>query len=488
MRTRYQFLLSQFLHQDASKPRSSPPFSGHGALSFYGKDFARLLRVLDPSLVTTLFLGIQSISGRPDPASGLAVFLITALVLPAGKLYRSYRQISLWTLVGRVTTSWFMVITALLLIAFLLKISSYFSRFQMTIWALGGWVLLLFLHVGSRKFLRLYRIQGGNTRTVVFWGTSEQAIEFHRKLRLLPWIGLRLVAWFQAPQSSTFPLPSSMPPSSGGLQEMRKWLQSHDVDQIYFSYTSSTDLSLHQVLTFFGDTCKPVYYLPAWASASMQFEVDQLGDAFTINLWGQEGSLIDHRIKRLADLAVASCLLLLLSPLLLAIALTVYFTSTGPVFFVQTRYGLDGRPFSMLKFRTMTVMEPGETTGLQQARRDDPRVTPIGRVLRRWSLDELPQLFNVLGGSMSLVGPRPHAVDHNEYYRRLIPGYMQRHLFKPGMTGLAQVEGLRGETPELQAMARRVEADLRYQREWSLSMDLRILVLTLLHLRSGNAY
>jgi putative colanic acid biosynthesis UDP-glucose lipid carrier transferase len=158
------------------------------------------------------------------------------------------------------------------------------------------------------------------------------------------------------------------------------------------------------------------------------------------------------------------------------------------VFFVQTRYGLDGRPFSMLKFRTMTVMEPGDTIGLQQARRDDPRITPIGRVLRRWSLDELPQLFNVLGGSMSLVGPRPHAVDHNEYYRKLIPAYMQRHLFKPGMTGLAQVEGFRGETPEVQAMARRVEADLRYQREWSLGMDLRILILTLLHLRSGNAY
>jgi len=220
----------------------------------------------------------------------------------------------------------------------------------------------------------------------------------------------------------------------------------------------------------------------------MQFRTEQLGDVFTVNLWGQESSLIDHRIKRLVDLVGASLALVLLAPLLLLIALLVATTSSGPVFFVQTRYGLDGRPFHMLKFRSMTVTEDGTTPGLQQARRDDPRVTPLGRIMRRWSLDELPQLLNVLNGSMSLVGPRPHAVDHNEHYRQLIPGYMQRHTFKPGMTGLAQVEGWRGETAELEAMANRVKADLRYQREWSLGMDLRILLRTLFKLRSRNAY
>jgi putative colanic acid biosynthesis UDP-glucose lipid carrier transferase len=136
----------------------------------------------------------------------------------------------------------------------------------------------------------------------------------------------------------------------------------------------------------------------------------------------------------------------------------------------------------------MTVTEAGDQQGLVQARRDDPRVTPVGRVLRRWSLDELPQLFNVLRGDMSLVGPRPHAVEHNEHFRQLIPGYMQRHLFKPGITGLAQVEGFRGETPDLQSMASRIDADLRYQKTWSLTLDLRILLRTLLHLRSPRAY
>jgi putative colanic acid biosynthesis UDP-glucose lipid carrier transferase len=463
------------------------PFEG-GLLRFYGKDLNRLLRVLDPTLITALFMAAASGSGAPLPSKALTIFLLTALILPTGKLYRSYRQTSLWTLVRRVSISWALVLTALLLLAFLLKVSANFSRLDMTLWALAGWGLLLVQHVGSRKLLRWHRLRGGNTQTIVFWGTASQAIDFHRKLQQLPWIGLRLVAWFEAPNSESISLPASMLPCSGGLQEMRRWLNSHDVDKIYFSYLSSTDLSLEQVLRFFGDTCKPVYYLPCWANSSMQFEVDQLGDAFTINLWGQEGSFIDHRIKRLLDLVGAAVVLVLLAPLLLVIALLVAITSSGPVFYAQTRYGLDGRPFKMLKFRTMTVTEDGATPGLQQARRDDPRVTPLGRILRRWSLDELPQLFNVLDGSMSLVGPRPHAVDHNEYYRNLIPGYMQRHSFKPGMTGLAQVEGWRGETAQLNAMASRVEADLRYQREWSLSKDLQILLRTLLMIRSTNAY
>ncbi|MFM9088039.1 MAG: undecaprenyl-phosphate glucose phosphotransferase [Cyanobium sp.] len=459
-----------------------------GLLRLYGKDLHRLLRLLDPTLVAALFLASHYGSGMPLRSTALAIFVLTALILPAGKIYRSYRQTSLWTLARRVSLSWALVLTALLLLGFLLKVSALYSRQTMSFWALGCWGLLLLLHVGSRKLLRWHRLRGGNTRTIAFWGTASQAIAFHKQLQELPWIGLRLVAWFEAPSREQTPLPASMLPSFGGLREMRQWLNSHDVDQIYFSYLSSADLPLEEVLRFFGDTCKPVYYLPVWANSSMHFAVDQLGDAFTINLWGQEGSLIDHRIKRLVDLAVATFALLVLAPLMLVIALLVATTSPGPVFYAQHRYGLDGRPFRMLKFRTMTVTEDGATPGLQQARRDDPRVTPLGRILRRWSLDELPQLFNVLNGSMSLVGPRPHAVDHNEHYRKLIPGYMQRHLFKPGMTGLAQVEGWRGETAELSAMARRVEADLRYQREWSLSMDLRILLRTVLHLRSRNAY
>jgi putative colanic acid biosynthesis UDP-glucose lipid carrier transferase len=245
---------------------------------------------------------------------------------------------------------------------------------------------------------------------------------------------------------------------------------------------------MHEVIRFFGDTCKPVFYIPPWTQSSMRFNVEQLGNGFCISLWGQDDSIIDRKLKRLLDLTLAGSAVILLSPLLLVVGLLISLTSPGPILFYQDRYGLDGHRFKIYKFRTMRVTESGDTPGLKQAQRDDPRITPIGKLLRRWSIDELPQLLNVLNGSMSLVGPRPHAVDHNELYRRLSPGYMQRHLFKPGMTGLAQVEGWRGETAELEAMARRVEADLRYQREWSINLDIKILLRTILHLRSPNDY
>jgi putative colanic acid biosynthesis UDP-glucose lipid carrier transferase len=183
-------------------------------------------------------------------------------------------------------------------------------------------------------------------------------------------------------------------------------------------------------------------------------------------------------MKRLLDLVLTVVFLPLLLPLLAAIAIGVKVSSPGPVIFRQRRYGLDGQQIIIYKFRTMTQTDDGSV--VVQATRDDQRVTPFGRWLRRLSLDELPQLFNVLQGSMSLVGPRPHAVAHNEQYRGLIKGYMVRHKVLPGLTGLAQVNGCRGETADLAQMEARVKYDLDYLRHWSLLLDLKILLLTVL--------
>jgi putative colanic acid biosynthesis UDP-glucose lipid carrier transferase len=163
--------------------------------------------------------------------------------------------------------------------------------------------------------------------------------------------------------------------------------------------------------------------------------------------------------------------------MLLAIALAIKLTSAGPIVFRQRRYGLDGHQIMVYKFRTMTVTEDGGQ--IVQATRQDRRVTPIGRFLRRYSLDELPQLVNVLQGRMSLVGPRPHAVAHNEEYRKLIKGYMLRHKVLPGITGLAQINGCRGETSTLEDMRARVTYDLDYLRRWTPLLDLKILLLTI---------
>jgi putative colanic acid biosysnthesis UDP-glucose lipid carrier transferase len=182
-------------------------------------------------------------------------------------------------------------------------------------------------------------------------------------------------------------------------------------------------------------------------------------------------------MKRVSDLVIAGVILLLLSPLMVAIALAVKLTSPGPVIFKQRRYGLDGEEIVIYKFRSMTVAEDGSS--IAQARKNDSRVTPLGAVLRKTSLDELPQFINVLQGRMSVVGPRPHAVAHNEQYRRLIKSYMVRHKVKPGITGWAQVNGFRGETESLEKMEGRIRCDLDYLRNWSLRLDLFIIFRTI---------
>jgi putative colanic acid biosynthesis UDP-glucose lipid carrier transferase len=463
-----------------------------GKLRLHGSDISRLQRLLDPLVVALLFAVLY---GSPDGSQlglGLPPWILvavcTALVLSWSGIYASYRQNSLRTLARRVSTSWLLVLTALLLLSYLTKTTTLFSRLDTTIWALASWLALQLNHLGLRKLLRWHRSHGGNQRTILYWGQPDAARAFAEQLLNAPWMGLRIVAWFSPLPPTPDARPAGLPACGGGLAEMRRWLNANAVDRIVFSHVTREGLGMDQLLRLFGDTSVPVVYAPHWAQSSMRFTLDQIGDQACLELWGSERSLFDRQLKRSFDILISGFGLVMISPLIILISVAVALSSSGPVLFIQDRYGLDGRRFRIFKFRTMRVLEAGDQPGLKQATRDDPRVTPLGRLLRRWSLDELPQLFNVLSGQMSLVGPRPHAVEHNELFRNLIPGYMQRHGFKPGITGLAQVEGFRGETSSLEAMARRVEADLRYQRDWNLKLDLKILIKTLFRLRSPNAY
>ena len=463
-----------------------------GRLRLHGSDISRLQRLLDPLGITSLFLLWLGPAAWNHPLLRLQpwvwVMFSCLLLLPVAGLYGSYRQQSLLTLARRVVTGFLLVLTAILLISFATKTTTSFSRQAFILWSLTSLALLELNHVGFRKLLRWHRSHGGNSRSVLYWGGEAAAASFAAELEKSPWLGLKLVAWFSPNPPLSHRHPELLPPCSGGFDAMRSWLKHQSVDRIVFSEAGGDADGFEPLLNLFGDTSLPVVYAPSWATASMRFMAEPIGHQPSIELWGTERSLIDRQIKRVLDLLVSVAGLLLLSPLLLVIAAAIALSSPGPVLFSQDRYGLDGRRFQILKFRTMRVMESGDQQGLRQASRNDPRTTPIGSMLRRWSLDELPQLVNVIRGEMSLVGPRPHAVDHNEFYRRQIPGYMQRHAFKPGITGLAQIEGLRGETSTLELMARRVEADLRYQRDWSLKLDLKIMIKTLLRLRSDNAY
>jgi putative colanic acid biosysnthesis UDP-glucose lipid carrier transferase len=237
-----------------------------------------------------------------------------------------------------------------------------------------------------------------------------------------------------------------------------------------------------------GDTTANVYIVPDFfVFELLHSRWTQFGGLPTVSVFETPVYGVDGWIKRGFDLAMALTGLIAISPLMLVCALLVKLSSPGPVFFRQRRYGLDGKEILVWKFRSMHTCDNGPV--VVQAQRVDPRITPIGRILRRTSLDELPQLFNVIEGSMSLVGPRPHATAHNERYRKLIRGYMLRHKVKPGITGLAQVEGFRGETETLEKMQKRIDCDHRYIREWSVWLDLRILFRTIyVVFQQENAY
>jgi putative colanic acid biosynthesis UDP-glucose lipid carrier transferase len=246
---------------------------------------------------------------------------------------------------------------------------------------------------------------------------------------------------------------------------------------IFISQPISAQPRIRKLIDELQDTTASVYFLPdIYIFDLMQARFDNVGGMPVIAICETPFMGLNSTVKRASDIVLGSLILLLLLPLMLAIAVAVRVSSPGPVIFRQRRYGLYGEKIIVYKFRTMTVTDDGAT--IVQACKGDQRLTPIGAFLRRSSLDELPQFINVLQGRMSIVGPRPHAVAHNEQYRKLIKGYMLRHKVKPGITGWAQVNGLRGETATLDKMQARIQYDLDYLRNWSLWLDVWIIVKT----------
>jgi len=473
-------------------------FGFAGSLARYSKDLNRLQRIIDPFVVGLVYWLLNESKSHLALTSLPVLLLLTVLILPSGRLYESYRRASLLTLLRRLTTSWLLVVGGFLLWAFAFKVSAELSRQSLFLWALGSWSFLSLVHVGGRKFLRYQRKQGRNSRSILYVGSQQAAISFYNSLRSGSYLGLTLSAWFSADFRSSNILPAGMPSCRGSLSELVGYLERNTVDMIVFSDVAtephSADrlvaetMSIGELVRILGNSCIPAFYAPTWIALGVSFRLAQLGSQPCLELWSSRDSLFDRQLKRGFDLVVAGFALALLSPLLLLIALAIRLTSRGPVLFFQDRYGLDGKCFRLIKFRSMFCQEAGDLPGLRQATRHDSRITPVGSFLRRTSLDELPQLCNVLLGQMSIVGPRPHAVAHNELYRHQINGYMKRHMFKPGITGLAQVRGLRGETTSLESMANRVQADLEYQRDWSLSQDIKILIKTLFCFVSPHAY
>jgi putative colanic acid biosynthesis UDP-glucose lipid carrier transferase len=357
-----------------------------------------------------------------------------------------------------------------------------FSYASKLVWIAITPALMATSRIVLRKIQQRLRARGFNTRRYAICGVNELGMQLARNIETAPEMGLRLEGFYDdRPEERTLSgAGDSIAPNQrcGDLVTLVEHARLGLIDIIYITFPMRAEERIREVLLKLADTTASVYIVP-------DFFVFELLHARWTNVNGLpavsvfENPLygIDGLAKRSVDLLLGGLSLAGAAVPMLVIGLLVKLTSPGPVFFRQRRYGLDGREILVWKFRSMSCCDDG--ANVQQATSDDCRVTRFGRFLRRTSLDELPQLFNVLDGSMSLVGPRPHANAHNELYRSLIDGYMLRHKVKPGITGLAQVNGYRGETETLDKMEQRVACDHQYIREWSLWMDLRILARTL---------
>jgi putative colanic acid biosynthesis UDP-glucose lipid carrier transferase len=418
-------------------------------------------------------------------------FILTLLVFRASQLYRPWRGVDFIRLGQRVLVAWLIVLGLLLALAFVTKTTANFSRGVLLPWifltplALLGMRLLVYKSLG---FLRSY---GRNTRTAIIAGAGTLGQHLARSLVDLPWLGIRFLGFFddqQLEDKITLAGGIGDHPVLGDLDSMVSFAREFQVNIVYLALPLRAQARLRDIIEKLQDTTASVYFAPdVFIYALFQSSLTDLRGIPLISLWETPFFGVNALLKRVLDMLLASILLLGSAPLLLLLALGVKLTSPGPVFFKQRRYGLEGEEIRIFKFRTMSVCEDGAQ--ITQAKRGDPRLTPFGRFLRRTSLDELPQLFNVLQGRMSIVGPRPHAVAHNEFYRQRLPRYMLRHKVRPGITGLAQVNGFRGETETLEKMEQRLAYDLEYLRRWSLWLDVKLICQTVWRTFSDkNAY
>jgi putative colanic acid biosysnthesis UDP-glucose lipid carrier transferase len=408
----------------------------------------------------------------------LVTLLLAVLLFRGSGAWEPFARRNAWATTASVTVTWVVLFAILLMIGYATKTSELYPRSVMLTWfVVTPPAIVLGKLLAYRMFLPLAR-SAERGRRVVIAGANELGKTLAMRIKGDPGMDMQLVGFFDDRSADRL---GELPDGRllGGLTELPDYVRDQQVDVIFIALPIRNVQRVSELIDELFDTTVSIYFLPdIFVFDLIQSRATDIGGLPAIALcetpfYGPSGV-----VKRVSDIIISAALLVLLSPVLLLLALAIKLTSPGSVIFKQRRYGLDGEEITVYKFRSMQVSEDGEK--VTQASRDDPRITPVGRILRRFSLDELPQLFNVLQGRMSIVGPRPHAVAHNEEYRALIKGYMLRHKVRPGITGLAQINGYRGETKDLEDMRKRVEYDLDYLRHWSLGLDLSIIFRTVM--------
>jgi putative colanic acid biosynthesis UDP-glucose lipid carrier transferase len=419
---------------------------------------------------------------------GLSVLLFYVVAEVAG-LYRNWRGIPVRQEIFCAWWTWAFSLLALGGLGLATGWTGFLHRQTLLVWAGAGAGLLGAGRLGIRAIRQLLRRFGYNIRSFAVVGVNRLGFQLAQSIQQAPELGLRFLGFYddRAPRRTPC-IPPELGSRIGTIDQLVEHARQGQVEVIYITLPLRAEARIRSILDRLSDTTASVYLVPDFfAFQLLHSRWTTINGLPVVSVFENPFYGVDGLVKRGMDLLLGTFFLLLAAVPMLLIALAIKLTSPGPVFFRQRRYGLDGREIRVWKFRTMYVCEDGPN--IPQAKPGDPRITPIGRFLRRTSLDELPQLFNVLEGTMSLVGPRPHATAHNELYRKKIQGYMLRHKVKPGITGLAQVEGYRGETDSLEKMQKRIEYDHKYIREWSLWLDLKILARTVRAVLSRqNAY
>jgi putative colanic acid biosynthesis UDP-glucose lipid carrier transferase len=445
-----------------------------------------VLKQLDP-LIAVLTLAVCMLVFRAKPTPELGAVAVLTFIISSRIFSRPNRDEELagkpiTTTFSRIVLEWLSVVCVLLLAAFAFKVTAQFSRLMMLSWFAATPFSLYAAHA-LRLRARWLISNSDLAPSYLIIGANGVGFELFRRLPRKGFLG-----FFDFRGADR--LPDTIDPAHlmGHCRDVAQFAREHGVTSIYIALPLSNVPRIGEMIRELRDTTASIYFVPdIFAFDLIQGRLVEINGMPAISVCDTPFHGMDAVSKRVTDIVIASVGLLLLAPLMVLIAAAVKLTSAGPVLFRQRRYGLNGEEIMVYKFRSMTVCEDGAV--VTQATKTDRRVTALGRILRSTSLDELPQLLNVLEGKMSVVGPRPHAVAHNEQYRKLISGYMIRHKVRPGITGLAQVNGLRGETDTVDKMRERVRFDLEYLSHWSPWLDVKIIFKTLWVIaRDQNAY
>ena len=465
-----------------------------GLLKEYSRTLSLLIRLLDMVVIFyagTMMYAYKFGSWQLSPEyfqALLAGVFLTPVVFSFFNIYTSVRAQGLIFHFIHLMQALAVLVLLLAGLSFFTKTGEIYSRVWFGLWMVSALTALVSYRCVLLLCLRLMRARGMNERVVVIVGAGKLGVRFAATVQQALWTGFRVIS-FLDDHAGKKPAMLSGIPVLQTPESLNTYLNQHHVDEIWLALPLRAEGRVKEILHALRyETITTRFVLDIFDLDLLNHSISDVAGFPVLNISTSPMMGMSRLAKAIEDRILGALIVLLISPLLCLIALGVKLSSRGPIFFKQDRLGWDGRIIKVYKFRTM--FEHAEQNGtVTQATQYDPRITPLGRLLRRTSLDELPQFINVLQGRMSIVGPRPHALAHNEQYKQVIHTYMQRHRVKPGITGWAQVNGWRGETDTLEKMQKRVECDLYYINNWSLGFDLKIIMLTFLRgFISRNAY